>query len=82
MYAASLHQKARQKELDAEASRLANMEDLISHMDYKTPPRLQTIKNLMAETLERFVSCLLLCRGARPAGFAVSGQLRRLWQRR
>ena len=37
MYAASLHQKARQKELDAVASRLANMEDSISHMDPKTP---------------------------------------------
>ena len=35
MYAASLHQKARQKELDAVASRLANMEDSISHMDSK-----------------------------------------------
>ena len=33
MYAASLHRKARQKELDAVASRLANMEDSISHMD-------------------------------------------------
>ena len=37
VYAASLHQKARQKELDAVASRLANMEDSISHMDFKTP---------------------------------------------
>ena len=37
LYAASLHQKARQKELDAVASRLANMEDSISHMDSRTP---------------------------------------------
>ena len=37
MYAASLHQKARLKELDAMASRLANTEDSISHMDSNTP---------------------------------------------
>ena len=37
IYAASLHQKSQQKELDAVDSRLADMEDLILHMDSKTP---------------------------------------------
>ena len=37
MYAASLYQKVRLKELDAVASRLANTEDSISHMDSNTP---------------------------------------------
>ena len=49
---------------------------------FSVPPRMQAIENSMAETIERFESMFTSLLRSEAAGLIVSGQLRRLWQRR
>ena len=49
---------------------------------FSMSPRMQAIENSMAETIERFESMFTSLQRCEAAGLIVSGQLRRLWQRR